>query len=47
MYICILCASSKGDRSIIPGRFISKIQKMVIDSSFLKTQHYQVRIKIK
>ena len=33
------------DRSSIPGRFILKTQKMVLDAALLSTQHYKVRIK--
>ena len=33
------------DRSSVPGRFIPKTQKMVLDTSLLRTQHYKVRIK--
>ena len=29
----------------IPGRVIPKTQKMVLDASFLNSQHYKVRIK--
>ena len=29
----------------IPGRVIPKTEKMVLDDSLLKTQHYKVRIK--
>ena len=38
-------ANGTGDRVSIPGRFITKIQKLVLDSSLLNTQHYKVRIK--
>ena len=34
-----------GDWGSIPGRDISKIQKMVLDAALLNTQHYKVRIK--
>ena len=34
-----------GDLGSIPGRVISKTQKMVLDASLLNTQHYKVRIK--
>ena len=40
-------ANGQGDRGSIPGRFIPKTQKMVLDSSFLNTQHYKVSIKVK
>ena len=29
----------------IPGRVIPKTQKMVLDATLLKSQHYEVRIK--
>ena len=29
----------------IPGQVMPKTQKMVLDASFLNTQHYKVRIK--
>ena len=29
----------------IPGRVIPKTQKMVLDATLLKTQHYKVKIK--
>ena len=38
-------ANGPGDLGSIPGRFIPKTQKMVLDASFLNTQHYKVRIK--
>ena len=38
-------ANGQGDWSSIPGWGISKTQKMVLDISFLNTQHYKVRIK--
>ena len=31
----------------IPGRVIPKTQKIILDTSLLKTQHYKVRIKHK
>ena len=31
----------------IPGRVISKTQKMVLDAALLSTQHYKVSIKDK
>ena len=34
-----------GDRGSITGGAIPKTQKMVLDPSFLNTQHYKVRIK--
>ena len=33
------------DRGSISGRVIPKTQKIVLDTSLLKTQHYDVRIK--
>ena len=38
-------ASGLGDRGSIPGRVISKTQKMVLDASLLNTQYYKVQIK--
>ncbi len=38
-------ANGLGDLGSIPGRVISKTQKMVLDASLLNTQHYKVRIK--
>ena len=38
-------ANGPGDWGSIPGRVIPKIQKMVLDTSMLNTQHYKVRIK--
>ena len=40
-------ANGPGDLGSIPGRFISKTQKMLLDTSLLNTQHYKVRIKCK
>ena len=40
-------ANGPGDRGSIPGRVIPKTQKMVLDTSLLNTQHYQVHIKSK
>ena len=34
-----------GDLSLIPGRVIPMIQKMVLDTSLLNSQHYKVRNK--
>ena len=34
-----------GDWGSIPGRFIDKTQKMVLDASLLNTKYYKVRIK--
>ena len=36
-----------GDRGSIPGRVIPKTQKMVLDATLLKTQHYKAGIKVK
>ena len=36
-----------GDQGSIPGWVIPKVQKMVLDTSLLNTQHYKVRIKDK
>ena len=38
-------ANDPGDQGLIPGRVISKTQKMVLDATFLNTQYYKVRIK--
>ena len=38
-------ANGSGDLGSIPGQVIPKTQKMVLDASLLKTQHYNVRIK--
>ena len=38
-------ANGSGDRGFIPGQVIPKTQKMVLDATFLNTQHYKVRIK--
>ena len=38
-------ANSPGDLDSLSGRVIPKTQKMVLDASLLKTQHYKVRIK--
>ena len=38
-------ASRPGGLGSIPGRVIPKALKMVLDSSFLNTQQYKVRIK--
>ena len=37
--------SGPGDRGSIPGRFIPKTLKMVLDNSLFNTQYYKVRIK--
>ena len=36
-----------GDRGSIPGRVISKTQKMVLDAKLFNTHHYTVWIKDK
>ena len=38
-------ANGPEDLGSIPGRVISKTQKMGLDASLLSTQHYKVRIK--
>ena len=38
-------ANCPGVRGSIPGRVITKTQKMVQDAALLYTQHYKVRIK--
>ena len=38
-------ANGPGDLGSIPGRVIPKTLKMVLDTSFLNTQQYMVRIK--
>ena len=38
-------ANNPGDLGSIPGRFIPKTLKMVLDTSLLNTQQYKVRIK--
>ena len=38
-------AYGTGDLGLIPGRVIPKTQKIVLDASWLNTQHYKVRIK--
>ena len=38
-------ANGPGDLGSIPGRVIPKTLKMVLDTSFLNTQQYKVRIK--
>ena len=40
-----LFTNAPGDQGSILVRVIPKIQKMVLDASFLNTQHYKVRIK--
>ena len=38
-------ANGPGDLGSIPGHFIPKTLKMVLDISLLNTQHYKVQIK--
>ena len=38
-------ADGLGGSGSIPGRIILKMQKMVLDTSWLNTQHYKIRIK--
>ena len=38
-------AKGPGGLGSIPARVISETQKMVLDASFLNTQHYMERIK--
>ena len=38
-------ANGPEDLGSIPGRVITKTQKMVLDASLLNTQHYKVQIK--
>ena len=38
-------ANGPGDLGSIPGRVIPKTLKMVLDTSLLNSQHYNVRIK--
>ena len=35
------------DQGSIPGRVIPKTQKVILDATWLNTQHYKVRIKSK
>ena len=37
--------NGSGDRDSIPSQVIPKTQKMVLDTSLLKTRHYKIRIK--
>ena len=41
----IVFANGPGDLGSIPGRFIPKTQKMVLDTSLVNTQQYKVGIK--
>ena len=38
-------ANGPGDLDSIPGQIILKTQKMVLDTTLLNTQHYEVWIK--
>ena len=38
-------ADGAGDQGSIPGRVISKTQKMLLDAALPSAQHYKVRIK--
>ena len=38
-------ANGLGDQGSIPGRVIPKTQKMLLDTSLLKTQYSKVRVK--
>ena len=38
-------ANGPGDWGSIPGQVVPKTQRMVLDATFLNTQHYKVRIK--
>ena len=38
-------ANGSRDQGSIPGRVMSKTQKMVLDVALLNTQHYKIRIK--
>ena len=38
-------ANGQGDRGSILGEVILKTQKMVLDASLLKIQHYKIQIK--
>ena len=40
-------ANCQEDVGSVPGRFIPKIQKIVLDASLHNTHHYKVRIKSK
>ena len=46
IYIYIRVFTNRpGDLGSFPGRVIPKTQKMVLDASLIKTQHYKVWIK--
>ena len=38
-------ANGPRDLGSIPGQVIAKTQKMMLDASLLKTQHYKLRVK--
>ena len=40
-------ANGPGDQGSIPGRVITKAQKMVLDASLFNTQQFKVRVKRK
>ena len=40
-----MLANGLGDRGSFLGQVIPKTQKIVLDTAFLNTQHYKVRIK--
>ena len=44
-YVGRVFTNGPRDRGSLPGRVIPKIQRMTLDTSLLKTQHYKVRIK--
>ena len=43
--LVVVFGNCPGDRHSISGRVIPKTQKVVLDTSLLKTQHYKVRFK--
>ena len=47
MNFCNIFVNGPGDLSSIPGRFIPKTLKMVLDTSLLNTEQYKVGIKVK
>ena len=40
-------AEGSGDQDSIPGQVIPKTQKVVLDTSLLNTQHYNIWVKDK
>ena len=40
-----LFANDPGDLGSIPGRVVPKTQKMVLNATLPRTQHYKVKIK--